>query len=146
MQALVLDAMSRGFECVAITLGLPYVTISNALHPDLCGDTPIWIFDWMPETGIEGRTRNVEGLRAFNEFTRPIKALQMEYLDGAGVAVDWSDPYALYSHRRGSRSVRNSSISRMTTGLTIFITRARFTTVRGALRTTSRGNSSRVSR
>src|SRR4051812_47866342 len=39
------------------------------------------------------------GLKAFNECTRPMKALQMEYLDGAGVVIDWSDPYALYSHR-----------------------------------------------
>ena len=99
VDAMAVDSVARGFQCVAMTEKIPFVSISNALHADLSGNTPIWIFDWLPDAGPAARTRNLQGLAAFNKFLAPLTEIQKAYLQQAGVAVDWSDPYALLSQR-----------------------------------------------
>src|SRR5436190_1714688 len=48
--ALILDAVQRGFDLVAMHLGIPYIHVSNALHFDFSGHTPLCLYDWPHET------------------------------------------------------------------------------------------------
>ena len=48
--AVVLDTYQYYVELIPISLGLPYVYISNALHFDYSGYTPLCLYDWPHET------------------------------------------------------------------------------------------------
>jgi UDP:flavonoid glycosyltransferase YjiC (YdhE family) len=45
--AVVLDTSQFYVELIPISLGLPYVHVSNALHFDYSGYTPLCIYDWV---------------------------------------------------------------------------------------------------
>jgi MGT family glycosyltransferase len=96
---LVLDQVSRGFDVVAMHLGLPYVHVSNALHIDYSGNTPLCLFDWPHENTPAALARNRLGVASLRKLAAPITELQREYAQGVGLQVDWDDPDATMSKR-----------------------------------------------
>jgi zeaxanthin glucosyltransferase len=68
--ALVLDQVYRGLGLVPMHLGIPYVHVSNALHLDYSGNTPLCAFDWPHETTPEALARNQAGVRKFMQAFR----------------------------------------------------------------------------
>jgi zeaxanthin glucosyltransferase len=88
--ALVVDTIQRGFELVAMRLGLPYVHVASALHFDYSGRTPLYLYDWPYETGAEALARNRHGLEMYRKLTAPLTALQREYAEQAGLTLDWN--------------------------------------------------------
>jgi zeaxanthin glucosyltransferase len=46
-------------------LGMPYATLSNALHFDYSGCTPLRIYDWPHENTPKARKRNRQGVAKF---------------------------------------------------------------------------------
>jgi UDP:flavonoid glycosyltransferase YjiC (YdhE family) len=48
--AVVLDTYQYYVELIPMSLGLPYVHVSNALHFDYSGYTPLCVYDWPHET------------------------------------------------------------------------------------------------
>ena len=50
VDALVLDTYLFYAELLPISLGMPYVHVSNALHFDYSGYTPLPVYDWPHET------------------------------------------------------------------------------------------------
>ena len=52
-EALVLDGVQIELGLVTMHLGMPYVHVSNSLHYDFSGYTPIFAFDWPHETTPE---------------------------------------------------------------------------------------------
>jgi MGT family glycosyltransferase len=90
--ALVLDPVSRGFDLVAMHMGIPYVHVSNALHADYSGYTPLFFYDWPHETGPEAFARNRQGVEAFLKIAARLTEVQREYAEQVGLKLDWDDP------------------------------------------------------
>jgi hypothetical protein len=67
VDALVLDAYQFYAELVPMSLGMPYVHVSNALHFDYSGYTPLHVYDWPHKTGPEALARNRKGIASFHE-------------------------------------------------------------------------------
>ena len=63
--AVVLDTSQYYVELIPLSLGLPYVHISNALHFDYSGYTPLCVYDWPHETTPAALVRNREGVANF---------------------------------------------------------------------------------
>ncbi|AXC10745.1 Zeaxanthin glucosyl transferase [Acidisarcina polymorpha] len=96
-EALILDFSSRGMDAVAVSMDIPYVHISNAVHSDYSGNTPFWCYDWPPETTEEALARNRAGLVRLAKAAAPMHALLRSFLEEAGVDIAWSDLHALTS-------------------------------------------------
>src|ERR1700745_4296977 len=63
VDALVLDQYQPYVELIPMHLRMPFVQVSNALHVDYTGRTPICFTDWHDETGVDALARNIEGIR-----------------------------------------------------------------------------------
>ena len=77
--ALVLDQVDYGLGLVPMHLGIPYVHVSNALHLDYSGNTPLCIFDWQHETTPEALARNQAGVREFMQVYEPVTSVAHAY-------------------------------------------------------------------
>jgi zeaxanthin glucosyltransferase len=75
VDALVLDQVDTGLGLVPMHLGIPYVHISNALHLDYSGNTPLCTFDWPHETTPEALARNQAGVRGFTQALEPVTSV-----------------------------------------------------------------------
>jgi len=77
----VLDQARRAYELVGRHLGVPYVTVSNALHPDYSGHTPLCFYDWPHATGPGAFARN-------RKMASQLTAVQREYAARVGLELD----------------------------------------------------------
>ena len=62
VDALVLDTGQRYAELGAMQLGMPYVHVSNSLHLDFSGYTPLCLYGWPHENTPAALARNREGV------------------------------------------------------------------------------------
>jgi zeaxanthin glucosyltransferase len=92
VDAMVLDMAHSYVQLVPMSLGIPYVQISNTLHVDSSGATPVCVFSWPYERTPEAVARNIEGLKKLGSYFAPILAVAAPYAAKAGLQVDWSDP------------------------------------------------------
>jgi MGT family glycosyltransferase len=97
VDGLVLDETERGLGCVPLHLGMPYVHVSNALHFDFSGNTPVCTFDWQHETTPEALARNLAGVRNLLQTYEPITSVSQAYAKKVGLDIDWTDPFATIS-------------------------------------------------
>jgi len=97
VDALVLDQVDTGLGLVPMHLGIPYVHVSNALHLDYSGNTPLCIFDWPHETTPEALARNRAGVRGFMQAYEPVTSVAHAYAAQVGLNIDWTDPLATMS-------------------------------------------------
>jgi zeaxanthin glucosyltransferase len=97
VDALVLDQVDYGLGLVPINLGLPYVHVSNALHLDYSGNTPLCTFDWPHETTREALARNQAGVLGFMQVLAPVTSVAYAYAAQVGLDIDWTDPLATMS-------------------------------------------------
>ena len=97
VEALVLDAVPRNLDLVAMHLGIPYVHVNCALHPDHTRFTPLYVYDWPHEPGPEARARNVAGVQALAPMLEPFQTVVKEYVEQTGLPLDLTDPYAAFS-------------------------------------------------
>jgi len=95
--AIVLDTWQYYVELVPMKLGMPYVHVSNALHFDYTGQTPLCFYDWPHETSQAALARNCKGVEYFAEFLARASAVIRGYAEHAGLKVDWANPYATIS-------------------------------------------------
>jgi len=65
LDALVLDTVQFYAELGAIQLAMPYVHVSNALHFDYTGYTPLCLYGWPHQTTPAALARNREGVAKF---------------------------------------------------------------------------------
>ena len=89
--ALVLDATQLSFNLIAMKQDLPFVQISNALHFDLTGRTPLCLYPWAHEDTPEASARNIQGLIAFGSMLGPIKEAAREYIESNGLRISPED-------------------------------------------------------
>jgi zeaxanthin glucosyltransferase len=79
VDALVLDQVDTGLGLVPMHLGIPYVHVSNALHLDYSGNTPLCTFDWPHETTPEALARNQAGVRGLMQVIEPVTSVADAY-------------------------------------------------------------------
>jgi zeaxanthin glucosyltransferase len=97
VDALVIDTVQFYAELGAIQLGMPYIHVSNALHMDFSGYTPICYYDWPHQTTPSALARNREGVAKFTKILENANAGIRAYAKSAGLDVDWDDPSATIS-------------------------------------------------
>jgi zeaxanthin glucosyltransferase len=92
VDALVLDMGNFYLELGAMQLGMPYVHISNSLHLDFSGYTPLCLYGWPHETTTAALARNREGVAKFVRLLESSNASIRAYAEKAGLKIDWEDP------------------------------------------------------
>jgi zeaxanthin glucosyltransferase len=65
VDALVIDTVQFYAELGAMQLGKPYIHVSNALHFDFSGYTPLSLYGWPHQTTSTALARNREGIKRF---------------------------------------------------------------------------------
>jgi zeaxanthin glucosyltransferase len=97
VDALVLDTYLFYAELVPISLRMPYVHVSNALHFDCSGYTPLAVYDWPHETGPEALDRNRKGVANFLNIVKRANGGARAYAERVGLKIDWENPGATIS-------------------------------------------------
>jgi MGT family glycosyltransferase len=78
-------------------LGMPYATLSNALHFDYSGCTPLRIYDWPHENTPKARKRNRQGVAKFIQLLIRSNAGLIAEVENTGMSPNWEDPSSLFS-------------------------------------------------
>src|SRR5215475_14235700 len=97
VDAIVLDQYQPYVELIPMHLRMPFVHVSNALHVDYTGRTPICFVDWPYQPGGEALARNLEGVRRARRLLEPVTATAQTYASKVGLSVDWHNPHATLS-------------------------------------------------
>src|SRR5215470_1655115 len=96
--AIVLDQYQPCVELIPKSLGMPYVHVSNALHVDYTGRSPLCFYDRRPN-GSDETARNREEVERFRVLLEPTTEMAQQYARKAGLPVDWKDPNSTISPR-----------------------------------------------
>jgi zeaxanthin glucosyltransferase len=94
VNALVIDGVKVELGLVPMHLGIPYVHVSNSLHYDFSGHTPLFAFDWTHETTPKAFARNKEGVRSFLKLLEQNRLIARGYAERVGLKFDCNDPLA----------------------------------------------------
>ena len=97
VDGLVLDQYQPYVELIPMHLRMPFVQVSNALHVDYTGRTPICFVDWPYETGPDAQARNMEAVRRARKLLEPVTAEAQAYAKKVGLSVDWNNPHSTLS-------------------------------------------------
>jgi len=97
VDGLVLDQYQPYVELIPMHLRMPFVQVSNALHVDYTGQTPICFVGWPYKTGVDALARNVEGVRRARKLLEPVTASAQAYAKEVGLSVDWNNPHSTLS-------------------------------------------------
>jgi zeaxanthin glucosyltransferase len=95
--AVVLDTYQFYAELIPMSLGLPYVHVSNALHFDYSGYTPLCVYDWAHETTTAALARNRKGVGDFAQMLMRANGAIRARAQRAGLKIDWDNPSATIS-------------------------------------------------
>ncbi len=99
IDALVVDNYDFYGEIIPMRLGMPYAIVSNALHFDYSGYTPLCVYDWAHENTPEAIKRNRQGVSKFTQMLIRSNAELIAQAEKAGIKANWEDPSSLFSDR-----------------------------------------------
>jgi zeaxanthin glucosyltransferase len=99
IDALVVDNYDFYGEIIPMRLGMPYAIVSNALHFDYSGYTPLCVYDWAHENTPEAIKRNRQGVSKFTQMLIRSNAELIAQAEKAGIRANWEDPSSLFSDR-----------------------------------------------
>jgi len=99
IDALVVDNYDFYGEIIPMRLGMPYAIVSNALHFDYSGYTPLCVYDWAHENTPEAIKRNRQGVSKFTQMLIRSNAEVIAQAKRAGIKANWKDPSFLFSDR-----------------------------------------------
>src|SRR5215471_14169284 len=94
--AIILDQYQPYVELIPKSLGMPYVHVSNALHVDYTGRSPLCFYGRQP-IGSDETARNREDVERFRVLLEPTTAMARRYARKAGLSVDWKNPNSTVS-------------------------------------------------
>ncbi len=97
VDALVIDTIQFYAELGAMQLGMPYIHVSNALHLDFSGYTPLSLYDWPHQTTPSALARNREGVAKFAKILENANEGIRAYAESAGLEIDWESPSSTLS-------------------------------------------------
>ena len=92
VEALLIDTVQFYAELGAIQLDMPYIHVSNALHFDYSGNTPLSVYGWPHQTTPAALARNREGVVEFTKMLATGCAGIRAYAKSARLDIDWEDP------------------------------------------------------
>jgi zeaxanthin glucosyltransferase len=99
IDAVVLDNFEFYGEVIPMRLGMPFAILSNALHFDYSGYTPLCVYGWAHENTPEAVKRNLQGVSKFTEMLIRSHTEVIAQAEKAGVKANWEDPSSLFSDR-----------------------------------------------
>src|SRR6202043_1292674 len=92
IDALLIDTVQFYAELGAMQLGMPYIHVSNALHFDFSGYTPLSIYGWPHQTNPTALARNREGVEKFSTMLVAANTGIRAHAERAGLKIDWNTP------------------------------------------------------
>src|SRR5260221_14364792 len=95
--AVVIDSSHFHVELVPMCLCMPYVHVSNWLHFDYSGYTPLCVYDWPHDSTPEALVRNRKRVARFRKMLSQTHAGAGAYAKRVGLKIDWENPYATIS-------------------------------------------------
>jgi zeaxanthin glucosyltransferase len=99
IDALVVDNYDFYSEIIPIRLGMPYAVLSNALHFDYSGYTPLCVYDYAHDNTPEAINRNRQGVSKFTQMLMRCNAELIGQAERAGIKPNWQDPSSLFLDR-----------------------------------------------
>ena len=99
IDALVVDNYDFYGEIIPMRLEMPYAVVSNALHFDYSGYTPLCVYGWAHENTPEAVKRNRQGVSKFTQMLIRSNAEVIVKAERAGIRANWEDPSSLFSDR-----------------------------------------------
>jgi len=97
VDALVIDTVQFYVELGAMQLGMPYIHVSNALHFDFSGYTPLGVYGWPHQTTPSALARNREGVEKFAKMLAAANTGIRAHAESAGLEIDWETPHSTLS-------------------------------------------------
>src|SRR6266436_426336 len=91
IDALVVDNYDFYGEIIPMRIGMPYAVVSNALHFDYSGYTPLCVYGWGHENTPEAIKRNRQGVSKFTQMLIGSNAELIAQAEKAGVAARIAD-------------------------------------------------------
>jgi MGT family glycosyltransferase len=91
VDALLLDTVQFYAELGPMQLGMPYVHVSNGLHFDYSGYTPLCVYGWPHETTPAALARNREGVAKWTDLFRSVNGGIRSHAESIGLKIDWND-------------------------------------------------------
>src|ERR1700761_3029512 len=91
VDALLLDTVQFYAELGPMRLGMPYVQVSNGLHFDYSGWTPLCLYDWPHDTSPAGLARNREGVANWANLLASVNGGVRAHAESVGLKIDWND-------------------------------------------------------
>jgi zeaxanthin glucosyltransferase len=92
IDALLIDTVQFYVELGAMHLGMPYIQVSNALHFDFSGYTPLSVYDWPHQTAPSALARNREGVAKFAQILESGNEGIRAHAESVGLQIDWATP------------------------------------------------------
>jgi MGT family glycosyltransferase len=91
IDALLIDTVQFYAELGPMQLGMPYVHVSNGLHFDYSGYTPLCLYDWPHEISPAALARNREGVARWAEVLQSVGQGIRAHAENVGLKIDWND-------------------------------------------------------
>jgi MGT family glycosyltransferase len=91
VDALLLDTVQFYVELGPMQLGLPYIQVSNGLHFDYSGYTPLCVYGWSHETTPAALARNREGVAKWANLLQSVNGAIRAHAQSIGLKIDWND-------------------------------------------------------
>jgi zeaxanthin glucosyltransferase len=97
VEALLIDTVQFYAELGPMQLGMPYIHVSNALHFDFSGYTPLGIYGWPHQVTPQALARNREGVQRFAKMLAAANLDVRAHAERAGLKIDWETPHSTLS-------------------------------------------------
>ena len=91
IDALIIDTVQFYAELGAMQLGMPYVHVSNGVHHDYSGYTPLCLYAWPHERTPAALARNREGVAKWANLLESVNGGIKAHARTVGLKIDWND-------------------------------------------------------
>jgi MGT family glycosyltransferase len=91
IEVLIIDTVQFYAELGAMQLNMPYVHVSNGVHHDYSGYTPLCLYGWPHETTSAAVARNREGVAKWTNLLESVNGGIKAHAKRVGLKIDWND-------------------------------------------------------
>src|SRR5215469_4516941 len=91
IDALIIDTVQFYAELGAMQLGIPYVHVSNGVHHDYSGYTPLCMYGWPHDSTPVALARNQEGVAKWTNLLESVNGSIKAHAKRVGLEIDWND-------------------------------------------------------
>ena len=91
IDALIIDKVQFYAELGAMQLGMPYVHVSNGVHHDFSGYSPLCVYGWPHETTPAALARNREGVAKWANLLESVNEGIKAHARSVGLKIDWNN-------------------------------------------------------